>query len=95
MRHRHRGRGQLPRAVGSGLRSAIARRFPRSSLPARCTNTSSGATHGPRVSLVVEAGDVREPHHVALLIGFGAAAVNPYLAMETVEEMATRGFWAT
>ncbi len=44
-----------------------------------------------RVSLVVEAGDIREPHHVALHLGFGAAAVNPYLAMETVEEMATRG----
>ena len=35
------------------------------------------------VGLLVEAGDVREVHHVALLIGFGAAAVNPYLAMET------------
>ncbi|MBW3086386.1 Glutamate synthase [NADPH] large chain [Austwickia sp. TVS 96-490-7B] len=40
-----------------------------------------------RVGLLVEAGDVREVHHVALLIGFGAAAVNPYLAMETVEDM--------
>ena len=44
-----------------------------------------------RVSLVVEAGDVREVHHVALLIGFGAAAVNPYLAMETVEVLARDG----
>ncbi|WP_024288552.1 glutamate synthase large subunit [Cellulomonas sp. KRMCY2] len=44
-----------------------------------------------RVSLVVEAGDVREVHHVALLIGFGAAAVNPYLAMETVEGLARDG----
>ncbi|MBC7292393.1 MAG: glutamate synthase subunit alpha, partial [Actinotalea sp.] len=44
-----------------------------------------------RVSLVVEAGDVREVHHVALLIGYGAAAVNPYLAMETVERMAREG----
>src|SRR5690606_1760226 len=35
-----------------------------------------------RVGLLVEAGDVREVHHVALLIGYGAAAVNPYLAME-------------
>jgi glutamate synthase (NADPH/NADH) large chain len=35
-----------------------------------------------QVSLFVEAGDVREVHHVALLIGYGAAAVNPYLAME-------------
>ncbi len=40
-----------------------------------------------RVGLIVEAGDVREVHHVALLIGYGAAAVNPYLAMETVEDM--------
>ena len=39
------------------------------------------------IGLIVEAGDVREVHHVALLIGFGAAAVNPYLAMETVEDM--------
>ncbi|WP_168581604.1 glutamate synthase large subunit [Gephyromycinifex aptenodytis] len=44
-----------------------------------------------RVGLLVEAGDVREVHHVALLIGYGAAAVNPYLAMETVEDMVRRG----
>ncbi len=44
-----------------------------------------------RVSLVVEAGDVREVHHVALLVGYGAAAVNPYLAMETVEGLAREG----
>ncbi|MGO3483500.1 MAG: glutamate synthase large subunit, partial [Cellulosimicrobium funkei] len=47
-----------------------------------------------QVSLVVEAGDVREVHHVALLIGYGAAAVNPYLAMETVEDLARRGYLA-
>ncbi len=41
-----------------------------------------------QVGLVLEAGDVREVHHVALLIGYGAAAVNPYLAMETVEDLA-------
>ena len=40
-----------------------------------------------QVGLVVEAGDVREVHHVALLVGYGAAAINPYLAMETVEDM--------
>src|SRR4051794_36490630 len=40
-----------------------------------------------KVGLIVESGDVREVHHVALLIGFGAAAVNPYLAMETVEDL--------
>ncbi len=45
-----------------------------------------------RVGLIVEAGDVREVHHMALLIGYGAAAVNPYLAMETVEELAATGY---
>ena len=44
-----------------------------------------------KVGLLVEAGDVREVHHVALLIGYGAAAVNPYLAMETVEDMTRTG----
>ncbi|HEX5565339.1 MAG TPA: glutamate synthase large subunit, partial [Streptomyces sp.] len=44
-----------------------------------------------RVELLVEAGDVREVHHVALLIGYGAAAVNPYLAMESVEDLVRDG----
>ncbi|WP_121191497.1 glutamate synthase large subunit [Motilibacter peucedani] len=44
-----------------------------------------------KAGLVVEAGDVREVHHVALLIGYGAAAVNPYLAMETVEDLVRQG----
>ena len=43
-----------------------------------------------QVGLIVEAGDVREVHHVALLIGFGAAAVNPYLAFESAEDLARR-----
>jgi glutamate synthase (NADPH) large chain len=46
-----------------------------------------------KVGLVVEAGDVREVHHVALLVGYGAAAVNPYLAMETVEDLARDGYF--
>ncbi|MDP9101664.1 MAG: glutamate synthase large subunit [Actinomycetota bacterium] len=40
-----------------------------------------------RVGLIVEAGDAREVHHVALLIGYGAAAVNPYLGFETIEAL--------
>jgi glutamate synthase (NADPH) large chain len=44
-----------------------------------------------QVGLVVEAGDVRESHHVALLIGYGAAAVNPYLAIETIADMVRSG----
>jgi glutamate synthase (NADPH/NADH) large chain len=46
-----------------------------------------------QVGLLVEAGDVREVHHVALLIGYGAAAVNPYLAMESVEDLAREGYY--
>ncbi|MEF2737034.1 MAG: glutamate synthase central domain-containing protein, partial [Bifidobacterium choerinum] len=45
-----------------------------------------------QISMVVEAGDVREIHHVALLIAYGAACVNPYLAFESVEELARTGF---
>ncbi|MFI9120823.1 glutamate synthase large subunit [Streptomyces bikiniensis] len=44
-----------------------------------------------KVGLLIEAGDVREVHHVALLIGYGAAAVNPYLAMESVEDLVRAG----
>ncbi len=44
-----------------------------------------------RVALVVESADAREVHHVALLIGFGAAAVNPYLAFETIEDLVREG----
>lgn len=41
-----------------------------------------------QISLIVESGDVRETHHAALLISYGAACVNPYLALETVENLA-------
>ncbi|OPF73595.1 glutamate synthase subunit alpha [Streptomyces antioxidans] len=50
-----------------------------------------GTKQRTQVGLLVEAGDVREVHHVALLIGFGAAAVNPYLAMESVEDLVRAG----
>ena len=44
-----------------------------------------------KVGLVVEAGDAREVHHMALLVGFGAGAINPYLAFESIEDMVGRG----
>src|SRR5690349_8645276 len=43
------------------------------------------------VALVVESGDAREVHHIALLLGFGAAAVNPYLAIESIEDLIREG----
>ncbi len=42
-------------------------------------------------TLVVETAEAREVHHFALLVGYGATAVNPYLAFETLEEMAGSG----
>jgi glutamate synthase (NADPH/NADH) large chain len=44
-----------------------------------------------RVGLVVETGEAREVHHMCLLIGYGAAAVNPYLAFETIEDRIAEG----
>jgi glutamate synthase (NADPH/NADH) large chain len=40
-----------------------------------------------KVGLVVECGDAREVHHMALLVGYGAGAINPYLAFESIEDM--------
>jgi glutamate synthase (NADPH/NADH) large chain len=44
-----------------------------------------------KTALLVEAGDAREVHHCALLIGYGAGAVNPYLAFETFDDMIRQG----
>ncbi|MGH7935467.1 MAG: glutamate synthase central domain-containing protein, partial [Chthoniobacterales bacterium] len=43
-------------------------------------------------ALVAESGEPREVMHFALLIGYGASAVNPYLAIETLEDFAQRGY---
>ncbi|HEY7940229.1 MAG TPA: glutamate synthase-related protein, partial [Acidimicrobiales bacterium] len=44
-----------------------------------------------QAGLILETGEAREVHHMALLIGYGASAINPYLAFETVEDMLARG----
>ncbi|MBL7500574.1 glutamate synthase large subunit [Frankia sp. CNm7] len=44
-----------------------------------------------KVGLIVESGDAREVHHIALLAGYGCSAVNPYLAFESVEDLIVRG----
>ena len=44
-----------------------------------------------RVGLVVETGEAREMHHFALLIGYGAGAVNPYLALESISGLVGEG----
>jgi glutamate synthase domain-containing protein 2/glutamate synthase domain-containing protein 1/glutamate synthase domain-containing protein 3 len=45
-----------------------------------------------QVALIIESGEPREVMHYALLIGYGASAINPYLAIETLEDLATRGY---
>ena len=42
-------------------------------------------------ALVVESGDVRETHHFATLIGYGANAISPYLAFETITQLQEQG----
>ena len=44
-----------------------------------------------RCALIVESGEARECHHMALLVGYGAAVINPYLAFETIEELRADG----
>ena len=44
-----------------------------------------------QVGLVLESGEPREVHHFALLIGYGAGAVNPYLAFETLHDLVEPG----
>jgi len=44
-----------------------------------------------QVGIVIESGEPREIHHFALLIGYGAGAINPYLAFETLHDMIERG----
>jgi glutamate synthase domain-containing protein 2/glutamate synthase domain-containing protein 1/glutamate synthase domain-containing protein 3 len=46
-----------------------------------------------QVALIVETGEPREVMHFALLIGYGASAINPYLALETLEDLHAKGFF--
>jgi glutamate synthase (NADPH/NADH) large chain len=91
---------ELDEAVASGARYVVVsdRDSNRELAPIPSLLLTSAVHHHlirtgnrTRVGLVVEAGDVREVHHVAALIGYGAAAINPYLAMETVELMVRNG----
>ncbi|OQB15615.1 MAG: Ferredoxin-dependent glutamate synthase 1 [Firmicutes bacterium ADurb.Bin193] len=47
------------------------------------------------VSIVLESGEPREVHHFATLIGYGACAINPYLAIRTIGDLVQKGFIKT
>ena len=44
-----------------------------------------------RAGLLIECGDAREVHHFALLLGYGAGTINPYVAFETLDDMIRQG----
>ena len=44
-----------------------------------------------KIGIVVEAGDIRETHHFATVVGYGASAINPYLALETLMDLNEKG----
>ena len=48
-----------------------------------------------KVGLVIETGEPREVHHMALLLGYGGGAINPYLAFETLDDMIGQGMLPT
>jgi glutamate synthase (NADPH/NADH) large chain len=68
-----------------------ASRSRRCSPRRRCTTTSSARGFAPRWGLVVRVGEPREVHHFCCLAGYGAEAINPYLAFETIADMHERG----
>ena len=90
--HARRPGGNVAAATtSSSCRTAssepIASRSRRCWPPPPCTTTSSATGLRTSVGLVVETGEAREVHHFATLAGFGAEAINPYIAFETLADM--------
>jgi glutamate synthase (NADPH/NADH) large chain len=92
-------RGQATDAVGAGCgvlvlsdRAAGRERLPVPALLATASVHHHLVRKGMRLQtgLVVESGEVREVHHVAALLGYGASAVNPYLLLESIDELIAR-----
>ncbi|MGZ8727199.1 MAG: glutamate synthase large subunit, partial [Aeromicrobium sp.] len=88
---------EVSRAIAEGARIIVlSDRHSNSELAPIPSLLLTGAVHHhlvrekerTKIGMIVETGDVREVHHVALLIGYGATAVNPYLAMESAEDLA-------
>jgi glutamate synthase (NADPH/NADH) large chain len=89
-------RAQVSRAIEDGARvivlsdrnsDAVEAPIPSLLLTAAVHHHLIREKQRTKVGLVVECGDAREVHHMALLIGYGAGAVNPYLAFESIEDM--------
>ena len=87
---------QVSAAIGAGAKIIVlSDRYSNADLAPIPSLLLTGAVHHhlireqtrTRVGLVVEAGDAREVHHMAALIGYGAAAINPYLAIQTLDDL--------
>src|SRR5262245_36030688 len=79
---------------GAGILILSDRAIDRDHAPIPSLLATSGLHHylvreglRTRATLIVECGDAREVHHYCLLIGYGASAINPYLAFETLDDM--------
>ncbi|MER7366622.1 glutamate synthase large subunit [Nonomuraea wenchangensis] len=93
-------RAEASRAIADGARILVLTdRGSSDSLAPIPSLLLTGAVHHhliqektrTKIGLVVETGEARECHHMALLIGYGAGAINPYLAIETVEDLVDTG----
>ncbi len=89
-------RGQASRAIDDGCTIVILsdRGVNGDQAPIPSLLATAGIHHHlvregarTRCALVVESGDAREVHHMAMLLGYGAGAVNPYLGFETLDDM--------
>ncbi|MDG2427171.1 MAG: glutamate synthase large subunit [Acidimicrobiales bacterium] len=95
-------RAEASAAIGDGVTILVlSDRGPTATLAPVPSLLAVGAVHHhlirektrTRVGLLVESGDAREVHHVALLLGYGASAVCPYLAFASIDEMARAGMY--
>ncbi len=93
-------RDEASAAIADGITILVlSDRGPTATLAPVPSLLATGAVHHhlirektrTRVGLLVESGDAREVHHVALLLGYGASAVCPYLAFASVDAMVTDG----
>ena len=95
-------RAEASAAVADGVSFLVlSDRGPTATLAPVPSLLATGAVHHhliddktrTRVGLVVESGDAREVHHVGLLLGYGASAVCPYLALATIDAMVAEGMY--
>ena len=93
-------RTEVSEAIDAGVNLVVlSDRFSDDSLAPLPSLLAVGAVHQhlvrerkrTRVGLVVESGDAREVHHMCLLLGYGATAVNPYLALESIADLVAGG----